>query len=647
MVVRKSYLRSSACVLIFAIATSQHADAVTHDVVDDLHRLNAAVSQVLSARRDLTQFQLEQVSALRQRGHASWFEVARQEVTVDGLAEHLATLLEFVRFLESVQTQLKDVDASFVSASQRGRVYLPRSMRLVGWIDSDSNPLLQPQATASVDRCAREDALLDACEARLKAAEKRYASYQSTQGVPAAWRTHAELQERLARAEWQWIQLRRDISRELDNAYGTVNNTVISADSAAGQRDETRASDHCFTAQHSPALQFATCRVLAAELAAEGAIKLAEVDVGRQAMRLQSITTLHARGFATEYELKQGTARLHHAREQVAELSEQRKTGAESLRKIAGAKHYETLAVAQGHTTQLETKCSWSGVMLRNRERLCYLVELRKRGFELQGERRVQQVKIRWQYELISRLEQNAPPAAATTAGTQKSPTRDSFQEAFASRHQRELASARLTKQYLVARAQQLREQIEILRLEEKRFIVQCEQQDHIHPSASKRHFVSVSTHQQTTIPASRVSQPFRMAARDYWESDAIRERATGLDWTTTSATHPIEYACDPPGDLQGDSYARFSTWTSPTTLSGVGSVYPSESGFANRLPVTGHSRPNAMARQPRYDELKNRFPVTAPWKLYPFGQLRTELRDRLPPGRAPWYLPGSPTNLR
>ena len=304
----------------------------------------------------------------------------------------------------------------------------------------------------------------------------------------------------------------------------------------------------------------------------------------------------------------------------------------------------QDVAAAQATDVTVALTCNWSPEILSQEERLLHLVDLRRRSFELEGQRGAKLAQVRMQHELLQRLEQAATQSLRATRETEQvsdahRDATDALQSALAASTRREMAAARLKQERLEADAESLAEQIAILALEEARFVVQCEQQERT--SDSKVAFTSF---------AARQGESSRLVSHNYVKVKDLTKRYESVLFARAHTRYNAGFCGEVLlGYSQDYDYPRFAAWTAqsvPTTSLNAKYLryYLGHPLRRNYVSATWTTRSTV---QPRFDQLKNRVPTPSPWTIYPFGRLRTDLRDRLPPGRPPWYLPGSPTNLR
>ena len=169
-----------------------------------IQQSNEALTDVLSARVALAQFEFEQICALRKQGHASWLEEARQATVVESIREQQRAVQKFSAFVRHLQGLLPQ-SAAPSSHHELWQVYLPQSVRLVGWITpATASPVHDGNAIAPATKSSDASELV---AARLQKAEQRYASYSVSSHVPEAWRERAKLQLRVARAEQRLIEM--------------------------------------------------------------------------------------------------------------------------------------------------------------------------------------------------------------------------------------------------------------------------------------------------------------------------------------------------------------------------------------------------------------------------------------------------------
>ncbi len=381
-------------------------------------------------------------------------------------------------------------------------------------------------------------------------------------------------------------------------------------------------------------LELAIHRMAWTEANATGRQRIAQINLRRQLLRADAVKTLHHNGFASESDLASSRRWVEQARAGLNVLHDQRSALNAillGLGKRAPFDWNESLS-EQLFAARLESDAVWSDEIVGDRNRLNYLLDLRRQYYDLAGQHGAGLVKLKLQQEYLARLQK-----AVAVAHPQNSAAA-AFQRNLTNGERRQVEMLKLEIELQQARIQDFDERLAILALEEKRFIWQCAAQDDM---ADHSLVYAVAEPKND-----RTDQPRRQANRfSYLERGSLLELDCTIaasypqydyaNFTFEHRTGPLLTAGSQPGALSA----------APVT-SRVGSRSGYPTGGANRR-ANSIVTANLAGERNETSIMDRRFATYTSQRTYPFGILRSDLRDDIPAGYTPFYLPGWPTNLR
>jgi hypothetical protein len=662
------------------IVGSARAASPVADEIDRVTVVNQALLDVCSARMAREQWKLEKLELLRNRGHASWREVARQQVVVETVEAQRHAADQFAAYLAALRRrverngdQQEDHQPSTRAADFTPPIKLsqPGSVRLVAWFEADRMParvtaghevLVDPPAPA-VDESTSE---FDMAKQQMADAEARVRGLTQIADRPgiANELTRAKLDLAVAAAEFAWhkTQLQRQDARpERGPLRQPTPRTNEQTDREDPPADATPvaiaaiAADVSFVRHNSnAALRDATLRVAAAEAAAIGELRAAEIALKRKQLRRDAMLQLHAEGFASEREVDHTRDDVSTAEALVAQLADRRTRLAQS---------YEDLREANGnHGSAAEVRYrASSGSELPDRPAESYTDPIHT------GEVPDTVLEHVWAVEHLIGLRQGRCAASARRVAldaearmleelrrklAQTGLSGDSIR--------RELENLRLDVEDHQARSLAATERLTALRLEEARFVRQFLAQ--LNGGATGPTEAEAPPFQSIRVVAAdgaKARGNFQFVAltvpadrhtggrprRNYLESPATVEDLAICD--RLELTFQIPASCV--------WYSRYRS-RYPVSISGridCADHGPQLSSRCARQRVRDGPRFDgptlASINDLRRDCLRIRNPSY--YDFYAFGKRRS---DRNPPrlrdwsyGTPPWYLPGYPTNFR
>lgn len=652
---RSVSFKVSVCLLGAMICPSANAaESGSADCIAEIARaesVNQATLRVAEARLALENWKLGQLTSLRGRGHATWLEVARQQLLTDSLLHQRTAIAKLSAFNQSLLRRLRLASES-VNQHSAGhspwsfapiKLSAPGSVRLVGWIEPSqiSEEIRSQLASPSEARSGRRigDRELAFAKERLSHAERRFDVYASRKPALPHHLREAELRRALARAEVELHQIACDQrSNEVEEHPTSVVDSRESTPDSGETSLPVGGIDNYFTSRASHHLMLATVRVAKSEACATGELQAAQITSQRFKLLLEAARELHAKGYATARELKDARAQLDSADRRVAELRRQYAELTESCHMIQGPLDgtASTVSVRPSESWidshaggPAELVDDWPLSMVTNLQVVRHVLELRRSYLTSVAQRQAFLLKVAMLEEYCTKLKQSIAN------------THDSY---FSERSRRQLADLELRIQYNQARRQGAQERLGVLCAEERRFMEQCLAQQQIVnrfadalPGPPPLHLVSLlGSREDESTSVSYLESDF------FGRPENLRRcvlASTGRDdlWSTVR----IEDSYLP----HGETWSRVRSYRSVESGGAGGggdqSSQLDQKHDAFSLHNAFGTRSNGL--QPERDYMRTLNTRDA----YPFGILRSDLRHQLSPGQPPWYLPGSPTNLK
>lgn len=562
-----SWLSVAACGgLLFAGQLGFGAD------IPDVQRATAALSNVLDARLALEHDRLARLNVLRSHDHASWREVAEQETVIAGLKADRKAVGEFTALLERLGSRLGTTTTGRDTATYDG-VSLPGSVRLVGWFRSESTG----------DAAATADSFdWSGFDHQVRVAKQHVESLETgSDTTPSLAR---------ARLEFNLAQAERDLARVLVKLPRRAERPAARRVVAVGGE-----SPNSNALNGSGALLQATRKVAAVEAAATGVVHAAAVELRLAQGRLESYQELHSKGHASQAELDLAAKHVH---------------AVEALNRQAIADHER---------------------LVRSYEKLGAVNEETDSASELTVDD--------WflaQSGAVSRLVALAWHEAVATAQAERHAVRltllqslqAKLQAAESHANRREQAFLSLEIESLQAGRQAALERAAALRLEQRRFVVQVQEQSR--QSEKQTPAVTlVSTAGDSAVTWAYLESPAAAGWIQACDLDPLKYELFAADFVrlggfigqTPTETRPIfsHRLCD---------VTCSSLWTP---------LVPPLSPLAPTRPVVLHG-PLGEFDFPSYPD------------YYHNGIRRSDLPfvgNRTTPYGGPWYFPGAPTNYR
>ncbi len=615
--------------------------------IQAVRRANQALHDLMAARLQLERFHLMQLQQLNHRGQATWIELARQEAQVGRLVvqrEALARFCELVERVAGERERLGTIDSELATPL---KLTLPGSIRLVGWIEPEDSPRIadhHPQFLAAglaAGFVPPNDEPVHLATVRLQQAAARFREYDGSGAAPSGWPTHARLLHDVARAEWQLAV----IEAELNPDFGTGSGPALRAARhvVAGMADD--GGSRFLHARSHADLQQATCAVAWAEARASGALKQAQLELQRWQDKASLIHELVDRGVATRSRQIELYRQVEQARERVEQQRAQMARRMEIAQQLEAGRPGQPDRRPLAMTGDGPTGDPWPRPILDHPARVWHLLELRRKYYELQGQRDAGLVDLEMRQEWLQRLQQ----ARARSA---KSPTIVHQQDRLAASldlgEGRQVTSIETAIQLLEANILDAAEQMAVMTLEERRFMIQCQYQDGL---TEWRQVTSpVAFRGVGGTPAGRGALVGRSAS--YLECETAGPLLyRDLIWDGGSSLAVGRFDFDRKNQLP-----LLSGGSGPTRLASGSSallaairrpwldnraLLPSRAGPG--LPVASEVPLHGWYVNPPGSWLG----TWSSQELYPNGILRGDRRDRIPAGLSPWYLPGNPTNLQ
>jgi hypothetical protein len=217
---------------LLLIASCSSGVAAAPDAVAELQaerKIAEADRDRSSAKYELAAWRLAQLRELHSRGHASWQEVAEQEVTAKQAAAMAESAKQYVHAIGQWQARVTTPTAQHPEAEPESiTLYMPGTPRLVAWIPTEAATAeltrrhlemlrSEQQSLSQLDLSAREAAIIKAHRA-----VDIYGS--SPEDIDLLRRAHIQL--RLAKSEYQHAQARQESSRVVAARITLISNSL-------------------------------------------------------------------------------------------------------------------------------------------------------------------------------------------------------------------------------------------------------------------------------------------------------------------------------------------------------------------------------------------------------------------------------------
>ncbi len=625
-------LRICAFIAGLLLCNFSEADDLSRTLQQRLE-LQSAEIDLIKAQLQLQQWKRNQLDELYNKGFASWLEVRRHQLAVDSIAVRLESALEFQSFLSDVQIEQQSaIDSHAPVFCERHaspvKVFLPGSIRMIGWIEGQTS-------IKSTDATAHEIEL-DPFRERLAKAQKRFDETNKLQSVPANWLEKASLDLNLAEKEFEYVKALKHLP-------------VLSNIAEASQTLSIDDIKNVVSANDRVELKLATARVAKAEAASVAKIDCAKILLARQQRRLDALTRLHTEGYATANELQSVSEQVSRIQLDLSRLMEMQHTLANA------SSEYDDADDSPSDVTCTSVS-AWPEFVLCDREFAWHLIDLRREFYNELSLAQIARLRSGMLQDVALRLK------SAAEHGTPDSDLGSVLNEG----QRNEILAYETEIELAVASAVAADEKRRILIHEEDRFIQQVIAQHDV----ARNQMVSPNTlffgalgfpnwfHPTGAIFSSGTSD--LVPRYNYLESARINVlgQASSLVYSQSNRGF-IGSNC------LLDSGDRFklqpmqSMWLSSES----GRCYSSARGLQvepewmkylrcnvdrNDDSVVPYPLPSVVDDLKRGNQYgRYGYRSYGIYSAYPNGILRGELRSLAPVGQLPWYLPGSPSNLR
>lgn len=576
----------------------------------------------LGAQLNLQRWKQDQLALLHAEGHATWMEFRRQQFKADMLETQLQSAekhLEFIQHLNlAASSQPTDSSIRFRERSSRPiKVFLPGSIRLVGWIEN-------PNLKLSTDKSFDHEAAIATVRDRRDKANKRF-DHASTASVSDDWKKKTELDLAVA---------------ETHLAYLLVNqNNPFDSSPAIDLSELAEIADQHISVNHSTTLGQATQAVCRAEAGARGHLECARIQLRREQNRYKAIYQLHIEGHASAKELSNAQKRVSDVQLQLDSLE------------LASLPTYEnTYAIdedVQFHETQ------WPDAILSDIEYALHLTSLRQRRHQEQANIKTEKLKAEFLLEIHDRLTRALQPTESASSELDEG-------------QRNEIKTYTIDWEYALAKQAYSTEREQILALEEQRFIQQAvalhqAAQDRLAHSPSPSWILELlGPFQPTTwIGANWTKAVSRLSYLEFGNQNIPLSQLT----LSPSGREYIETPTYRFDSLRLNYLRPPSVPKSPLMVSDARRPYSESRRLAVEPAWMRHFHRNLrynsfqvmrMSGPPYYDAWPQKvfygqygYRAFGGSYGYPNQILRADWRSNLTPGWVPWYAPGSPVNIR
>jgi len=491
--------------LVLIMTTACQAAATAYGEHDSTEELTFAETQsqavigLVQAQCKLELWNLERLKSLRERGFASWLELARQQLVVDLLTEQRRGHEKFAKTLQHFhQRALVASKAAHNDKHTRRNglmspviVSIPGSVRMIGWLEPDHVPsTLVSQYHTARSRLQPEssevDEQLKQAEENLICAEKRFSDYTkagSTLDTGDRAR-RAELKLAVARAELNALKARRDLHRSSDTKLSNYQTSLVGLQTAKENTDTdgVNIADilHCINFDSNDNLRVSTLRVAAAEANATGELRAAEAILRKEALRHEAYQKLHDDGHANQEELDDARNRVAQAKKLVQQELNRRNNLKRSYERLLATADSLNLNEAKNNAGSLSDAESGKSAepslplsLLADCSAVRHLFDLRRHYYETLAERNSFRLMLGLSEAHLAKLKAIASLKVANGNDPADPTDEDSFRTILAAGKRREVKLFELEVGYQRARLQAAEENLDISALEERRFVLQ------------------------------------------------------------------------------------------------------------------------------------------------------------------------------
>lgn len=453
--------------LLFAITFggSVLADGNAPSLVEQEVAVSQSIgeAEVAKAEADyqLAAWKLEQLSKLRERGHASWQEVAQQQSKVVSLKAGYEATVEHLAFVKQVRSQIDSFAAKHSPQdSEAIRLFIPGSARLVGWLPAKQTSvgLLARQLQNLQAELAEIESIDPSSVADTASKSKQHFTKLQSANHP----NHAHL---VSRAK---VEMDRDVAAlQLANAHlasaKVLKRRIALLESEIAKRDEDAANTETIAlygtplvaASNNQQLASLTWQIAQLEANATKPLELLRQLESNQQDRVAAFEKLSKHRSANPNELKQ-------AREQLADLQaaiDQQQQIMEEQKKLASL-HHERNPGAQPNANQ-RSKNSTDAFeevdekLIVDATAVRHLLELHRKLASIKAARKSAKADLSYLEERSSRI--------SAIDAQHRSPN--------------ELANAQEKVSLATGRIESIEATIALLNHETQRFVAQCKAQ--------------------------------------------------------------------------------------------------------------------------------------------------------------------------
>jgi len=347
----------SVLIIIFAIVllgvvSFSDAAEVQGDVGPSLSLMELQANQAISeaevakasAEHQLAEWKLQQLSRLKDRGHATWQELATQKTKAKSLWAGLEAAIghrDFLLKIAAIQKQDAQTDADTESIP----LFVPGSTRLVGWVDAEqaNSEILQRQLKNLRRELASAEAIdLDVLKQKAAAAKLR------TQGANTKHHLHERTVSNaaLVNAELQLAVAHKSLADVLRRRIAIVEDSLVkrTGKSKANQTKEgllATIGTSFISSQANDRLATFTHNVASVERKADQPVSVLKQLIAIQEDRVQSLEQLSVHRSASKAELQQAKSQLADllvamdSQQSISTLSQQLATSVEQAETVS------------------------------------------------------------------------------------------------------------------------------------------------------------------------------------------------------------------------------------------------------------------------------------------------------------------------
>ena len=605
-------------------------------LLDSYQSYCQAQVEVARCENDLLQHRLDGVQDLYKQGSASWIELERVRLAKQAAEFQEKSLVNFDDFVQQV-AKLSGQHSSDNDHMNAMRFFLPGSNRMVGWLEGIHMPQLKPNQLkdAEYEMALRKTIL-----------SKRKKDFAATEDT--FWNHKQQLNISLASAKLDLAKAKFNYLKTLDLKLKAL------------PKSETTYNRKTIRPENHKDFELAVKQVAVLEANADSNIRRILMHLEKENRRLDSLKELFNDGHASKNEISQ-------VEEQIAILNQALDT--------AEANQDDLLVTMEALATNSKISpckdasygdvAQWPSQVFDSSNQIQYLIEQRRACYIQKAKAATAKASLNLNQSVLKKLIAASKDFEART----KLNANDRFGKLLSEGQQKEIAEYRWKIDALKLDIEAAEDKINVLMLEEDRFLQQVVLMADAPEVADDDSDGAVSLDLGPTWlnsmlayhPSKNKTDTAKRTVRfGYIESNIF---------DTLGSKHGLvllQSAGFPLGRFEADdsllrpvqlidysrrmSYSPSRSYRMRIGSSYGGSIYANQFRYGYSVIANQNLVAPSLYNSPYATNTYRRNQFKSPRhfdRAYPFGILRNDLRRFANPSQPPWYLPGSPNNLR